>query len=73
MRQGDDDTECLSIEIVVGNRQIRCVAGYGPQLGDSIERKDIFGGSWMKKPSLPRRVMLESLYKWTQMLGQVLT
>ena len=42
MRQGDDDTECLSIEIVVGNRQIRCVAGYGPQLGDSIERKESF-------------------------------
>ena len=42
VRQGDDDTECLTIEICAGSTKIRCVNGYGPQLGDTRERKDKF-------------------------------
>ena len=41
-RQGDDNAECLSVEVAVDNQKILCVAGYGPQLGDTIERKSSF-------------------------------
>ena len=41
-RHGDDDTECLSVEVSLGNRNILCVTGYGPQLGDPVERKEGF-------------------------------
>ena len=41
-RKGDDEVECLSVEITVGQLQILCVVGYGPQLGDSDERKEQF-------------------------------
>ena len=40
VRQGDDMV--LTIEILAGQTKIRCVNGYGPQLGDSRERKDRF-------------------------------
>ena len=39
VRQGDDDTECLTIEVTAGQTRFRCVNGYGPQLGDPKERK----------------------------------
>ena len=39
LRKGNDDVECLSVEINVGQLQIVCVVGYGPQLGDCDERK----------------------------------
>ena len=42
VRQGDDDVECLTIEVTTGTYKIRCVNGYGPQLGDSQKRKDMF-------------------------------
>ena len=42
VRQGDDHVECMTIEITVGLDKLRCVNGYGPQLGDSKERKDGF-------------------------------
>ena len=42
LRQGDDDVECLTIEVITGNTRLRCVVGYGPQLSDSTERKDNF-------------------------------
>ena len=41
-RQGDDDTECLSVEFSVGKQKFLCVAGYGPQLGDKQDRKSKF-------------------------------
>ena len=41
-RKGDDKTECISVEISVGNEKFVIVAGYGPQLGDPIERKTSF-------------------------------
>ena len=37
-RQGDDDTECLSVD----RQKFLCVAGYGPQMGDKQERKTKF-------------------------------
>ena len=42
VRQGDDDIECLTIEISAGETKIRCVNGYGPQIGDTKERKENF-------------------------------
>ena len=42
LRQGDDDCECLTIQIQVGTVSIICVAGYGPQSGDSMDRKNKF-------------------------------
>ena len=41
-REGDDDAECLSIEIKVANQKFLCVTGYGPQLSDSADRKTKF-------------------------------
>ena len=37
--QGDDDVECLSVEVWVEGFPIRVVTGYGPQVGDSYEKK----------------------------------
>ena len=39
-QEGDDDVECLTIEITAGQTKIRFVNGYGPQLGDTRERKE---------------------------------
>ena len=40
--QGDDDVECLSVEVWVGDFPVRVVTGYGPQLGDNMEKKQKF-------------------------------
>ena len=42
LRQGDDDCECMSIQVQIGKVPILCVAGYGPQACDSLERKQNF-------------------------------
>ena len=42
INQGDDEVECLAVEVWVNEFPIRIVNGYGPQLGDSIERKRKF-------------------------------
>ena len=42
VRQGDDEVECLTIEVTAGFVKMRCVNGYGPQLGDTQERKEKF-------------------------------
>ena len=42
VRQGDDEVECLTIEITAGQTKLRCVNGYGPQIGDPKERKAKF-------------------------------
>ena len=47
VRQGDDDVECLTIEITAGQTKIRCVNGYGPQLGDTREKKTNIGVTWI--------------------------
>ena len=41
-RQGDDDAECLSIVVKTIPMDVLCVIGYGPQSGDSIDRKSNF-------------------------------
>ena len=41
-REGDDETECLTIQITVGGFKIMVVNGYGPQMSDSTERKSKF-------------------------------
>ena len=40
--QGDDEVECLVVEVWVEDFPIRIVTAYGPQLGDSLERKRKF-------------------------------
>ena len=42
VRQGDDNTECITIEVTAGQTRFRYVNGYGPQLGDQKERKYSF-------------------------------
>ena len=42
VRQGDDEVECLTVEVTAGQIKIRCVNGYGPQLSDTKERKQRF-------------------------------
>lgn len=37
--QGDDEVECLAVEIWVDNIPVRIVTGYGPQVGDAPDRK----------------------------------
>ena len=40
--QGDDDVEVIVVEVWVNEFPIRIVNGYGPQMSDSIERKQHF-------------------------------
>ena len=40
--QGDDEVECLAVEVWVDEFPVRVVTAYGPQLGDCIERKRKF-------------------------------
>ena len=42
VREGDDHVEALSIDIFVKSMKIRCVAAYGCQESDKIERKYAF-------------------------------
>ena len=42
VRQGDDETECMSVEVATGQTTFRCVVGYGPQSDDCLERKQKF-------------------------------
>ena len=41
-RQGNDEVECMTVELTTGNTRLRCVVGYGPQLADSHTRKEQF-------------------------------
>ena len=41
-RQGDDEAECLSVEFSIDKQKFLCVAGYGPQMGDTRETKEKF-------------------------------
>ena len=41
-RQGDDEAECISILVKTVPMDILCVVGYGPQTGDSYDRKSKF-------------------------------
>ena len=41
-RQGDDSTECLSVEFSVYKQKFLCFAGYGPQIGDTQDKKTKF-------------------------------
>ena len=45
IREGSDEVEILVVEISVNHLKIRCICGYGPQEGDSIDRKEKF---WAK-------------------------
>ena len=40
--QGDDEVECLSVEIWIDDFPVRVVTAYGPQLCDKLERKQKF-------------------------------
>ena len=40
--QGDDEVECLCVEVWVEDFPIRVVVAYGPQLADNIEKKQKF-------------------------------
>ena len=40
--QGDDEVECLVVEIWVEEFPIRILTAYGPQAGDTVERKQKF-------------------------------
>ena len=40
MGEGNDEVECLSIEVTIDKFRIWCVAGYGPQEFDCAERKE---------------------------------
>ena len=40
--QGDDDLECLAVEVWVEGFPIRVVVAYGPQLGDNADKKQNF-------------------------------
>ena len=42
VRQGDDEVECMTIQVTTGPTTFRCVVGYGPQIDDSYKRKQGF-------------------------------
>ena len=47
VHQGNDEIECITIQLTTGPTTFRCVVGYGPQNDDSHERKkqvlELFG------------------------------
>ena len=42
IREGDDNTEVLSIQIIVEKTPVRIIVGYGPQENDDVDRKKLF-------------------------------
>ena len=42
LREGDDEVEALSVEIILKRIKIRCVVAYGCQENDSIDLKEAF-------------------------------
>ena len=42
INQGNDDTEVISVQVVVGEVPIRVILGYGPQESAEKEKKDKF-------------------------------
>ena len=42
LREGDDQVEALSVEIILKRMKIRCVVAYGCQESDNVERKEAF-------------------------------
>ena len=42
LREGDDEVEALSVEIILQKMKIRCVVAYGCQENDNIVRKEAF-------------------------------
>ena len=42
IREGDDDTEAIAVQVVVGKLPIRCVLAYGAQENDVLEKKNKF-------------------------------
>ena len=40
--QGDDEVECLVVEVWVDEFPVRVVTAYGPQVSDSVDRKHKF-------------------------------
>ena len=42
VRQGNDEVECITIEVTTSTTRIRCVTGYGPQESDCVVRKEKF-------------------------------
>ena len=42
VRQGNDDVECMTVQITTGLTTFRCMVGYGPQKDDSPDRKQGF-------------------------------
>ena len=41
-KQGNDDAECMSVIVKTVPMDVLCVVGYGPQLGDTNDRKSKF-------------------------------
>ena len=39
---GDDEVECLEVEIWIDDFPVRVMVAYGPQVGDSLDRKRKF-------------------------------
>ena len=42
IREGDDELEVISVQVVLGDVPVRIVVGYGPQENDKIEKKKNF-------------------------------
>ena len=42
IRHGNDEVECITIEVSTNTARVRCVTGYGPQESDCISRKEKF-------------------------------
>ena len=61
--EGDDVTEVLVVEIHIEERKIRILNCYGPQSGDSIERKNKF---WSREIKKQRRTTPVSLCRWME-------
>ena len=53
LREGNDDVEALSIEIVVKDMKVRCVVAYGCQENSSRVRVRTWGGTKFAEIVLP--------------------
>ena len=69
VREGNENSEALSIEIFVNKFKIRCCAAYGPQETDRIEKKNQFWDYLYEEVSIAKTQDLYSFYILMKICG----
>ena len=56
--QGNDEVECITIEVNTEDTRLRCFVGYEPQISDSPTRKELFW-EYIDHSQLLKRIILK--------------